>query len=77
VTAMPGLMRELNPGILLLGAVLLILFGVGIFRLGNALLDLLLGKVEFVEGIGSVDIKQSSDSDGDTSNTYYYLIGDR
>jgi hypothetical protein len=77
LAALPGLIRELNTGTLLLGAVLLILFGVGVFRFGNAALDLLLGNVKVVEGVGSVDIKQSSDSDGDTSNTYFYLIGDR
>lgn len=77
LSALTGVVREPNPGTLLLGAVLLILFGVGIFRFGNAMLDLLFGKVDAVEGMGSVDIKQSSDSDGDTSNTYFYLIGDR
>lgn len=77
LTALPGVIRDLNPGNLLLGAVLLVLFGVGLFRFGNATLDIILGKVKSVEGMGSVDIKQSSDSDGDTSNTYYYLIGER
>jgi hypothetical protein len=77
LAALSGVIRELNPGTQLLGAVLLILFGVGVFRFVNALLDLLFGKVEVVEGMGSVDIKQSSDSEGDTSSTYYYLIGDR
>jgi uncharacterized membrane protein YjgN (DUF898 family) len=76
MAALLNFIRNPDPGTLLLGAVLLILFFAGVFRLANTVLDLLSGKVEEVEGMGSVDIKHSRDSDGDSSNTYYYLIGD-
>jgi hypothetical protein len=75
--AFSSLIADLPRGLLIIGGVLILTALLGLYFLITTLTDMLAGSVLVVEGIGKRKITTSTDSDGDTTTSLYYVIGER
>jgi hypothetical protein len=75
--AISSLIADLPRGLLIISAVLILTALLGVYYLILILTDILGRSVMVVEGIGKKKITTSTDSDGDTTTSLYYVIGEQ